>query len=176
MKFSISLKGYVPSQDSATGKTSIRTRLQTQLAALKRTLSTFPALSANTRIYDGTDVYESVVPLDWTCEVLITLLRGMPKIGRTGIPDLDNLAKTLCDAIAAPHCPVGKLPIPAKTPVYVIALDDSQIVKMTISDDFHWASPPPEDIAIITVWTRQTDADTIVALGGAGPKIGRAHV
>ena len=176
MKFSLSLNGYIASQEAAAGKAAIRAQLQPQLADLKKLLSGFPGLCANTKFYDGSNVFESIIPLDWICEISITLLRGMPPTGRAGIPDLDNLAKTLCDAIAAPYCPVGVLPIPTQPPIYCITLDDSQIVKITISDDFHWAAKQSDDIAIITVCTKQTDADTAVAFGGANPNVFRKNV
>lgn len=169
MRFSVEYRGRIPSRGDLEEKAVIRRYLQGQLSALYKvtSLPVYAQLSRGNKQYDGSARYVAIIPLDWTCSVDIRLLRGIHTTGRIGTPDLDNLAKTLCDAISAPHCPVGVLPVPAGVDdIYCVALEDNQITEMHIIDDFHWDSTHSDDIAIITVTTRETPIDTAVALGG----------
>lgn len=166
MRFTLLLEGTLPSSGDATQKAAIRTALQHQLKELYKVTSS--AVNLGNKIIIGNVEYIGIIPIDWTCRLVVRIVRRTAPVGRVGNSDLDNLMKTLSDGITAPNGHVGQAAGTAVTETtYCVALEDNQITSINVEEDYLWSQPEVKDLAVITVYTKETTIDDRVALGGS---------
>lgn len=166
MRFTLIYKGRIPSQGDSQQINTIRydAALQEQLRSLHGVTS--PTYGTTNKQIIGGVLYTAILPVAWVCSIDILFLRATPQANINGLPDIDNTLKTLFDAICAPMLPGAPHGTPIQQSCFVLALEDKQLSRITVSADHHWIGTPNDDLAIIRVTTQETPIDDSVTLGG----------
>jgi hypothetical protein len=164
VRFTLVFKARIAVGAGAAEQLRSNAELQSQLASLHEVTSKH-CNGANNLIINGTR-FTSILPLPWVCSLEVILLRATPHTNISGLADIDNVLKTLFDALCAPAGGSSAKDSPVDRTCFVVALEDKQFSSVTASADHHWGSRSEDDLTIVRVNTQQTPVDDLVSLGG----------